>query len=161
MTPLLLLSFLAVVSAVSAAAGETCDNGGPPNYLWLECAISPGAGCYRKTVEGHSERVVNWCGSSNGCKAYTGLELHVTCRTTATSDGDGGSSDELELVRDGEIVNGSWPFATAALADGHYECRWKENGSLFAAGNVSVDGESRELQAQCVSGECWLQRRCM
>ena len=73
----------------------------------------------------------------------------MTCRT-ASDGADGGSSDKLELVRDGEAVNGSWPFATAALADGHYECRWKENGSLFAAGNVTVDGESRELQTQCV-----------
>ena len=83
----------------------------------------------------------------------------MTCRTA--SDGDGGSSDELELVRDGKTINGSWPFATAALADGHYECRWKENGSHFAAGNVTVDGESRELQAQCGVVECWSQIQCM
>ena len=130
-----------LVIAVSDASEDSCGNRDAPAYVRLECTIvSQGAGCWRQDVECRPGQGVNMCDMSRGCQAWTGIELHVTCRVGTT--GGESAADQLELFRNGERLGShttSYPFATA-LASDTYECRWL-NGSFFANRSVAIDGE--------------------
>ena len=139
--PVILL-LLVQLGSVEGEASGACDNNNAPDYVSVECAIAADSPCQFQYGEeiGH---LVDWCTASNGCLAYVGIELHVTCRVDRES---AGSVAGLQLYRDNRSLgsNASWSFARPEAGGGEYECRW-DNGSLFARGSVHVFGESNNL----------------
>ena len=117
------------VLALLLATGSAlmCSPSQPPDHQQLVCEIlSAGDDC-ELTYQFHA------CDSSQSCIASAGMRLEVRC----PDDGE-----TWELVKDGQVLDGdkvSWSFATVALAEGEYQCRWP-NGSVYGNRSVKIDG---------------------
>ena len=127
-----------------AVGGEECDNSNAPNFLSLECALLADSDASSSCTNDVNNGVdLNQCDSSRPCSAYAGLGLNVTCRVPGPGpDVVSVVSGDMEVYRDGESLgNDTWRPFTTSEAEGRYECRWRENGSLYANRWLEVDGE--------------------
>ena len=123
---------LALVLATGSAL--MCSPSQPPDHQRLVCEIlSAAEECELFPVSTDGYYLLHACGSSQACTASAGMRLEVRC----PDDGE-----TRELVKDGQVLDGdkvSWSFATAALAEGEYQCRWP-NGSVYGNRSVKIDG---------------------
>lgn len=133
--------FLVLVGTGTSVVVGRCDNDSAPDHVRLECRISPrqdverSGQCYKWDEDG---RLISACDDSTACLAWTGMQLVISCNTIVGDDDLTlclGNATETECK-----PNASWPFAVSAVG-GAYECKWRDNGSLFANRSIVVDGE--------------------